>query len=412
MLKRILALTLALTLCCGFAACGKDTSAGQGENTENLSADAEYTVKIVDALGNPYTDTALVRFMQDGQQKAMQQAKEGVVTKTLPRGEYALELQLPDCDRAFTYNTEAKLTATEISAELTVTYKLGEETSELYVSETPVHFVTKGCTVVPVAAGTRTYYLFNQTEVGKFSFTVVGDATIGYYGAPHMVQETTAVEVVDNAFTINIKEGQIGGQPLVLGLDSEADGEVTLCITRIGDPDWGLEDEPVQTYQATVELSAYTLPAGVTLKDFDLTAESYTLVKDEQGFYHLDTVDGPMVFTYLTVKSKYLDPLKTVSEKSGVGKVFWKDPASYTEESFEKRESYNECINAYCAVADEKAGVYPLTDDMMYILQQHGEYYGWWDAEGHSYLFKDANDVADTTINPDVAWLFACCYAG
>ena len=410
-MKRILALTLALVLCCGFAACGKSEPAGQGENTENLSADAEYTVHVVDALGNPYAGTALVRFIQDGQQKAMQQAKEGVVTKTLPRGEYALELQLPDCQQEFTYNTDAKLTATETTAELAVTYKLGEATATLYVSEEPVHFVTEGCTVVPVVGGQRTYFLFKQETVGKFSFTTVGGGSIGYYGAPHMVQEISAAEVVDNTFFMNIKQGHVGGQPLVIGIDSDADAEVTLCITRVGDPDWGLEDEPVQTYQPTVELSGYTLPAGTTLKDFDLTAESYTLVKDEQGFYHLDTVDGPMVYTYLTVKSRYLDPLKTVSEKSGVGKVFWKDAASHTKESFEKRESYNACINAYCEVADEKTGVYPLTDDMMYILQQHGEYYGWWNTQSHSYLFLDANGLADTTINPDVAWLFACCYA-
>lgn len=408
-MKKSLAFLLALVMVLSLAACGKEPAAG-GENTENLSADAEYTVKIVDALGNAYTGTALVRFMQDGQQKAMQQAKDGVVTKTLPRGEYALELQLPDCAQEFVY-TEGKLTASETACELTVTYKLGEQTAELYVSEEPVHFVTEGCTVVPVAAGVRTYYLFNQEKAGKFSFTTVGGGSIGYYGAPHMVQELSAAEVVENTFTLNIKQGQIGGQPLVIGIDSDADAEVTLCITRVGDPDWGLEDEPVQTYQPTVELSAYTLPAGTALKDFDLTAESYTLVKDEQGFYHLDTVDGPMVYTYLTVKSKYLDPLKTVSEKSGVGKVFWKDAASHTKESFEKRESYNECINAYCAVADEKSGVYPLTEDLMYILQQHGDYYGWWNVNGHSYLFLDANGVADTTVNPDVAWLFACCYA-
>lgn len=413
MLKRILALALALVMCCGFAACGGDEQPANNDSADvsaDVSTDAEYTVKITDALGNPYTDTALVRFMQDGQQKAMQQAVEGVVTKVLPRGEYTLTLDLPDCQQEFVYD-EAKLTATETVAELKITYKLGEKTDELYVSETPVHYVTEGCTIVPVTGGTRTYFLFEQARTGKFSFTVIGDATIGYYGATHMVQEISAAEVVNNTFAINIKDGHIGGQPLVIGIDSETDAEVTLCITRTGDPDWGVEDEPVQTYQPTVELSAYTLPAGVKLKDFDLTAESYTLVKDAQGYYHLDSADGAQVYVYLTVKSKYLDPLQTVSEKSGVGKVFWKDPASYTKESFEKRESYNVCINAYCEVADSKAGVYPLTEDMVYILQQHGDYYGWWNTESFSYLFLDANGQPDTTINPDVAWLFACCYA-
>ena len=408
--KRAIALALACLMCCAFAACG-----GQSDDTEQTpaaSGDVEYVINILDALGNPYTETALVKFMQNGQQTAMQQAKDGVVTKTLPRGEYSLELQLPDCEQTFTYNTDAKLTATETTVDLAVTYQLGEETVELYASETPVHFVSEGCTLVPVTGGVRTYYLFNQTQVGKFEFTVIGDATIGYYGAPHMVQDISAIEVVDNAFSVDIKAGHIGGQPLVIGLDADADAQVTLCATRIGDPDWGVEDETAHTYKATVELNPYTLPAGSKLVDFDLTAESYTLVKDENGFYHLDSVDGPLVLTYLGVKSRYLDPLQVVAEKSGVGKIFWKDPENRTKESFEKKETYNQCINDYCEVMDENAGVYPLTDDLMYILQQHGDYYGWWNTESHSYLFLDENGVIDDTINPEVAWLFACCYIG
>ena len=429
MIKRILALALTLVLCCGLIACGGEETVAEkktetktetktenagGETTtapEQLSADAEYTVKVVDALGNPYTETALVRFMQDGQQKSLQQAKDGVATKTLPRGEYNLVLDLVDSERDYVYDTEATVTSTETSVELVVTYKLGEETAELYTSETPVHFIGEGCTTVTVTGGERTYFLFNQERVGKFSFTTVGGGTVGYYGGTHMVQDHSAAEVVNNTFELNIKAGQVGGQPLVIGVDSETDGEVILCVTYVGEPDWGVEDEPVHTYQPTVELSAFTLPAGTKLADFDLTAEGYNLVKDEQGIYHLNAVEGPVVYTYLTVKSKYLDPLQIVAEKSGVGKVFWKDAENHTKESFEKRESYNACINAYCAVADADAGVYPLTDDLMYILQQHGEYYGWWNSESYSYLFKDANGGIDTTINPSVAWLFACCYA-
>lgn len=412
--KRIITLVLALAMCCAFAAC-ESSDKDSADKGENLSADANYVVNVVDALGNPYAGTALVKFMQDGQQKAMQQAADGVVQKTLPRGEYTLELQLPDCEEVFTYNTEAKLTATETEIDLVVTYELGEETFNLYAgdSSSQVHYVVEGCTTVPVTGGQRTYYLYNMTRTGKFKFTVVGDATIGYYGNPHLVQEQSAAEVVDNAFTIDVKDGHLGGQPLVIGLDSTADQNVTLCVSRVGDPDWGMEDEPWQTYQPTVELAPYTLPAGSKLVDFDLSAESYTLVKDENGFYHLDTVDGPLVLTYLGVKSKYLDPLQIVSEKSNVCKVFWSDPDNHTKESFQKKETYNECINAYCEVMDETAGVYPLTDDLMYILQQRGDYYGWWDIENtFSYLFVDENGIADDTVNPDVAWLFACCYIG
>lgn len=409
-MKKLICLILALSVCCAFVACGNNQT-GQGEE---LTGDANYVVNVVDAMGNPYTGTAIIKFTQNGQQVAMQQAKEGVAEKTLPRGAYDLELQLPDCEQEFIYNADGKLTVSETTVNLVVSYQLGEETVDLYAGgdeAIPVHFVAEGCTNVPVVGGQRTYYLYNMTRAGKFRFTVVGDATIGYYGNPHMVQDQSAAEVVDNAFHVNVKEGNLGGQPLVIGLDAETDMDVVLCISRVGDADWGIEDEQWQTYQPTNDLKPYELPAGAKLVDFDLSAESYTLVKDENGYYHLNTADGPLVLTYLGVKSRYLDPLQTVSEKSNICKVFWTDPENHTKESFEKKETYNVCINAYCEVMDENAGVYPLTDDLMYILQQRGDYYGWYDMENvYSCLFVDENGVIDKSVNPDVAWLFACCY--
>ena len=80
-------------------------------------------------------------------------------------------------------------------------------------------------------------------------------------------------------------------------------------------------------------------------------------------------------------------------------------------DNFVKRESYNECINAYVACADENYGVYPLTDDLIYIIQQRGDHYGWFDSSNKdSYLFKDMNGNLNLEINPEISWLFPCCY--
>ena len=54
---------------------------------------------------------------------------------------------------------------------------------------------------------------------------------------------------------------------------------------------------------------------------------------------------------------------------------------------------------------------YPLTEDLKYIIQQRGEYVGWWDIENNGYMFKDANGNNMTNINAEIAWLFMCCYA-
>ena len=70
----------------------------------------------------------------------------------------------------------------------------------------------------------------------------------------------------------------------------------------------------------------------------------------------------------------------------------------------------NQAGKLYLQYVDENAGVYPLTEDLKYIIQQHGEYAGWYDADGGQYLFRDANNVPLKGILEETSWLFVCCY--
>ena len=147
------------------------------------------------------------------------------------------------------------------------------------------------------------------------------------------------------------------------------------------------------------------MPTGAKLTDFDLTAKNYELVLGSDGFYHLNDANGPLVVVYLGVPSKYLDSFQKMVDSSRVGKIFYDEKGN-----FHKKESYNECLLSYFEVMDADAGVYPLTEDLKYIIQQRGDYYGWWNAASKGYIFVDAQGNPDVTINPDVAWLFACAY--
>jgi hypothetical protein len=40
----------------------------------------------------------------------------------------------------------------------------------------------------------------------------------------------------------------------------------------------------------------------------------------------------------------------------------------------------------------------------MYIIQQHGNYSGWWDSSDERYIFEGIN------VNKENAWLFMCGY--
>lgn len=403
--KRILAILLTVTLAVSlFSACG--------------SKEATYQVGIVDALGNPVTSGVVVKFMQNGTQVAMQVVNEsGIAEKALPKGDYTVELQFTDSDAVYKYDTtDMTLSATKTELQVTLSFGLGEKSQTLMAGgrECEAFYVTAGGTEITLDPENRSYFLFAPTEAGTYEFTLSGsDAAIGYYGAPHFVQEASAAEVVDNKFTVSVRPdmigtGDTGTTVLVIGVDA-GEGAAILGIKRIGDHEWSVADEEWTVYEATTVPAAYALPAGAKLAEFDLTAASdtYKLVLNEtDGFYHLDTADGPLVLVRLgkAAEVKYLDPYETILEHTGVNKYFYDENGNFL-----RKENYADCLLTYIACVDENTGLYPLTEDLKYIIQNHGDHNGWWKEDGN-YIFKNENGDHVIGINADIAWLFMCCY--
>lgn len=404
--KSFIAIILVVCMLMALTACG-------GNKT--------YKVTVKDALGNPYTSGIVVQFMQNGKQVAMQACDEnGVATKKLPKGDYTVSLTFTDNEDGYYYEEGAKLTSSENEIDVILANRITSEPQMLYVGdgEYESYAVSAGCTYVELSADSRNYFLFTPTQAGNYEISVIGDAKteIGYYGAPHFVQTMSAAEVVDNKFTISVSASMIGSgeggtSSYVIGIDAldENAKNCVLAINRLGDAIKTLEDEPWTVYQKTVELSEYTLPAGAQIKEFDLTAstDAYKFVFNENdGFYHLNSANGPLVLVRLTEDSDYIACFQTILDRSGVSKYFFDEDGEFV-----KKESYSECLLEYIECADEAEGVYPLTEDLKYIIQQRGEYVGWWDIESSGYLFKDANGNNDATINSEIAWLLMCCYA-
>ena len=391
------------------------TGCGGSEETPAVKADGnvDYQVTLTDALGNVYHDGIIVKFLQDGQEIAMQVVGEnGTAVKSLPAGEYTVELVYTSNEAAYSYdNGNVTLTAEDPALTIMMTRSATPETVSLFVDskEHEAYVVGLGCTAVSLKEG-RTYFLFAPDQAGNYEFGVEGNvAAVGYYGAPHFVQSTSALEVVDNKVQVSVSTGSLGST-LVIGLDYQGEANCVLTIERIGDAVKTIADEPWHTYMKTVELSPYTLPAGAALKEFDLTAASdaYKMVLNEtDGFYHLESADGPLVLVRLAGELEYMATYKTVLDRTGVVKYFFDEQGEFL-----RKESYSECLLEYIPNADEDDGVYPLTEDLKYIIQQSGDHSGWWEFDGPGYIFMDegGNKVAD--INPEIAWLFMCCYIG
>ena len=408
--KRFFALVLALVLLVTLAACGG--SAGVEKTPAvDASGNVGYKVTLTDALGNLYHDGIIVKFLQDGQEIAMQVVGDnGVAVKTLPAGDYSVELVYTSADTNYSYDAAAAVvTADAPELTLMISQITALETQTLFADskEHEAYVVGLGCTNVSLNEG-RTYFLFVPELAGNYEFGVEGDAAaVGYYGAPHFVQSTSALEVVDNKVQVSVSAGALGNT-LVIGLDYQGEANCVLTIERIGDAVKTIADEPWHTYQKTVELSPYTLPAGAGLKNFDLTAASdaYNLVLNEaDGFYHLDSADGPLVLVRLAGELDYMATYKTVLDRTGVVKYFFDENGEFV-----RKENYTDCLLEYIANADEDDGVYPLTEDLKYIIQQSGDHSGWWDFDGPGYIFLDEGGDKVADINPEIAWLFMCCH--
>ena len=411
--KKLVSVGLALLLCAVMlAACG---GAADVEETTLNTNEAAYRVSVADALGNPYTDGIIVSFTGEDGTTAMQKVDEnGVAEKTLAKGTYTVALMFTGDESAYHYDADGlAVTAENTELEVVLANTLTGGSKSIYAQgeNREAYNVATGCTYVTLEAGERNYYLFAPAMEGTYEISVIGDVeAIGYYGAPHFVQEINVGDLVDGVITVSITDGMIGTGDtgttvLVIGVDAGTADSAVLAIQRVGAHQWTVEDEVWMVYEKTVELAPYTLPAGAVVKEFDLTA-SYTLVFNENdGYYHLDSADGPLVLVRLAEPNTYLDSFKTILENTGIRKYFFD-----ANGDFQRKEEYSNCVLEYLEYVDEDAGVYPLTEDLKYIIQQFGGYSGWFDRDGGQYLFLDGNGNPLAGINEEISWLFTCCY--
>lgn len=414
-MKNKLFTIIALLLCfCTLTACGGNG----GDESEDGGSTADYSVTVTDCFGVPFESGVVVLYMKDGVQAAMQIVNgEGVAVKNLEKGNYTVDLKFTDSNAAYTFNKAAAvLSADKTSVKIELFNAISGTGTALYTpnGEATAHAVLEGGTSVELKAG-RSYYLFTPQKAGTYEFSTSDkNAVIGYYGAPSFVQSQSAAEVVDNSFTVSVSDSMIGKDNtgttvIVVGIDAEADSSCILKIKRIGDPEYSISDEPWTVYKASTAPEAFTLEGGVTLKNFDLTAASdaYKLVYNEaDGSYHLNSADGARVYVWLTEEPSYMSCYKTMLESVGVNKYFFDENGEFV-----KKESYTECLLGYIECADSEKGVYPLTKDLEYIIKQSGDYLGWWKADSHSFIFYGADEQPLPNLNPEIAWLFMCCYA-
>ena len=403
-MKRIHAFLMALVMLLGLlmAACGQSDNGGS----------ADYSVKVTDAQGIPYTSGVIVKFMKNGMQVAMQAVNaEGIATKQLEKGDYTVELVFTSNIACYYDPAEAVLSAKKTSIQLQLSNVVSEETTALYIGETEyaAYSLPVGSTYAPVKAGERNYFLFTPTEAGTYKFSVNNaNLVLGYYGMPHFVQSMNVAQMENNAFSISVSEGNIGGGAYVIGVDGlEADTNCIITIERTGEPEHNIADEPWTEYRTTAVLSPYTLkiPSGKSLVYMDITSTTakHTFVYNEtDGYYHLDTATGPVIHVHLAKGAPYVALQSVIQGDGAMGGAPIREYFFDENGEFIKKEDYTDILEDYFENMDSALGVYPLTNDLIYIIQNGCN--SWWDSDSPDYIFEG--------VNPALAWMFACCWVG
>lgn len=429
-MKNILALVLVLAMALALVACGggDDTTAGTDSTAPNEStpANVTYRVKLVDALGNPYNENIVVKFMRGGEQVAMQNVNdEGVASKELEPGDYDIELLFTD-GAAYHYDSDnLKVSASAPELEIEMAGLVGEGFEYLFADEKDHNapYISTGCTYVELTPGVRNYFVFTPTQSGIYEITVHhAEGTVGYYGGTFFVLAENAGEVTgEQSVSVEVKDSSIGSgeggtAQLVIGVDAGASTEnCVLTIARIGEYVLPPEEMPWTVFESTFTPSKYTVPAGTVLQDFDLTASHALVFNESDGFYHLGSADGPVVLVRLHAALAYGGSLGDILANANVGAYFYDENGAFLH-----KELYNDCLLQYLGtlnkgmgtysysdgMMDETYGVYPLTKDLEYIIKTYGDRCGWWEIGNSNYLF-----AAVPGLNVESAWLFMCCYA-
>ena len=385
-----------------------DLGADDENQEENPLTYGDYSVKIVDGLGNPVSQVVVKYISNDGATtKTRLTGADGVASlSNVPLGNYQVILEKGLSTAGFE-TWEYELTAD--SRELEIIVRDEAITTDIYGEfNSFAYSVGVGSYTVPTDDNYSIYVVFHATKTGIYRFTLDSadaDATIGYYGMPLYVQATHRGEgdYDGRSFEIIVQDT---ATPYVIGVNIVNSADTSFSIERVADAPFDPYHAPWTIVPAKAELSKCDLPEDVVLTDLDITDKNLSVTLGEDGYYY--TNDGELVYIRLGSIStkKYLDV--SIAYIAGfVDSNFGQNFGGYVYDDngdFVGKYSYNDMIGSYYEICDSK-GVCPLTAELAEAIICHGNSSGWWNPDAMNFLFSDVDYVVEN------AWLFLCCTA-
>lgn len=354
--------------------------------------EADYTVSVVDGNGKAYTDVLVRLDSEDGSVSVTEAVDaSGKLTLRLRETNYIVTLVFPEANTMGYETTKAKLTPSKNSITLTVAPYLNGASEELYTGDVALELTT-GSFYVDLTDKQIQYFVFTPTEKGIYTLTTTNSsAAVGYWGSPFYIADFSSDFVKNNVCTIEVKSV---GQTVVLSVSGgEGISGTIVKVKRTGDV-FEMEREVYQG--TTVPTEPFVANVTGTKTFLDLSV-SHNLVKGEDGFYHLETADGPIVMVDLIAGNYEISISGLIGSSAMVRYEYDANGKAI------KRIDYTECMTQYVKNVDSKLGVYFLTDDLITMLQNHGETARWYDSTSPTYLFGK-----DPVLEGN-GWMFLLC---
>ena len=285
-----------------------------------------------------------------------------------------------------------------------MTLTLAEPEKEEYAVNYDVQLALGENALTLLTTAVTTVYEFSPEEAGVYQFVADdANALVGYWGAgTFFVSDQT--ENKSNVLEYTLANA---GPSIMVGVSGVE--SCTLTVTRTGDAVVAPSYEKVD-YVNVVTPADYTMPEEATdLVYVDVTDDvADAAVLGEDGYYHLNAADGPVLYADLGMNAPYGAPLAGATAYGAV-----KIPEYDAEGNMTALVNYLPAFEAYAActatvmVGEAEASLYPLTEDLMVMFQKIGADKGWYDADTTQgfYLFEGK------TVDEETAWLFNCCYS-
>lgn len=367
-----------------------------------------YSVTVTDYNGNPKTGV-VVQILKDGAVASMIPVDtNGVAAADLEAGNYTVKLLFSGENL---YYEEKNAVLTETASHITLKVAPAVSGAPESINDANAYVVEVGGTYVQTQADVVNYFIFTPTVAGNYQVTTSDpEAVVSYWGGNifFLPAAPYEMEMTGNAYHLNVKDSNIGeeqGVTHIIGITGAED--CILEIIRVGDPVLDEEDMPYTEYGEGKEIPAYTYSGSGKKKFVDITAatDSVKLVLNAQdGYYHMNTEDGPLAYLYLGENTNYI-PLYSVvgvNPNADGGENVYRNV--YENDVLIRRELFNPLLIKYANSADKTQAIYPLTEDLVYMIRHGGDRKGWWDPESMNYMFTEYPGT-----NNEIAWMFAIC---